>query len=166
MNSVRSGRRCSNSEACGSFTLHDHPGPRPHLGGVGDDLGAGGLVGLVGDAGALAGAGLHEHLDAVGLHLAHAVGGERHPALVLLHLRGHAHGERRRLVSPVELLPRLEERLVDAVADGVELLGAGDERRRQLDHRVAAVVGPADEARARAGASTGSRGSATRTRRR
>ena len=41
--------------------LDDHVGAAPDVGGLGDDLGAGRAIGLVGDAAALAGAGLHQH---------------------------------------------------------------------------------------------------------
>ena len=40
---------------------------------------------------------------------------------------------------------RLGEHLAQHAADLLELLGVGDQRRRQLDHRVAAVVGAADQ---------------------
>ena len=44
-------------------------------------------------------------------------------------------------------LPRLREDLAEDAGDLVELRLLGDERRRDLDDRVAAVVGTADEAR-------------------
>src|SRR5690606_38886284 len=69
-----------------------HPRPGPHLLGGVDDLGPGGPVGVVGDAGPEAGPRLHEHLHAVGLQLADAIGGEGDPTLVGLHLGGHADG--------------------------------------------------------------------------
>jgi hypothetical protein len=45
----------------------------------------------------------------------------------------HAHG-------------RLGEHRTQHSLDLLELLGAGDQRRRELDHRVATVVGAADQA--------------------
>src|SRR5688572_32835216 len=47
--------------------------------------------------------------------------------------------------STVELLPGLQQHLVQRARDRVELVLAGHEGRRQLDHRVPTVVGPADQ---------------------
>ena len=45
-------------------------------------------------------------------------------------------------------LPGLGEHRAQDAVDQLELLGVGDQRRRELDHGVAAVVGAADQARA------------------
>src|SRR3954452_23761384 len=45
----------------------------------------------------------------------------------------------------VEPLPGLGEHWAQHVLDLLELLGVAGERRRELDHRVAAIVGAADE---------------------
>src|SRR4051794_6352039 len=47
--------------------------------------------------------------------------------------------------APVHLVPGLGEDAVEDVVDLFELLGVGDQRRRQLHHRVAAIVGAADQ---------------------
>src|SRR6478736_2575423 len=50
-------------------------------------------------------------------------------------------------MRPLHLLPGLVQHRVQDVVDEVELLARRDQRRRQLDHRVAAVVGAADQPR-------------------
>ena len=45
-----------------------------------------------------------------------------------------------------DLLPGLGQHAVEDVVDLFELLGVGDQRRRQLHDGVAAIVGPADQA--------------------
>src|SRR4051794_29487978 len=52
-----------------------------------------------------------------------------------------------RAPSPVcdHLVPRLGEDAGQDVVDFLELLGVGDQRRGELDHRVAAIVGAADQ---------------------
>ena len=49
-------------------------------------------------------------------------------------------------VTSLTRLPRLGEHVPEDAGDLVELRLAGDQRRRDLDHRVAAVVGAADQA--------------------
>src|SRR4029079_10259083 len=62
--------------------------------------------------------------------------------------RGGRRRRRRRypLGPSVHPLPRLAQHLPENADDLVELLLAGDERWRDLHHRVAAVVGAADQA--------------------
>ncbi len=78
----------------GLFDLDDEPCPLPHLDRVFDDRGAGGAVGVVGDARTEPCTSLHEHRHVVGLQLADAVRRDGHPQLVVLDLGGHAHGQR------------------------------------------------------------------------
>ena len=48
--------------------------------------------------------------------------------------------------SPAHARPRFGENVTENRHDLVELVLARDERRRDLDHRVTSIVGPADEA--------------------
>ena len=70
------------------------------------------------------------------------------------------------LTAVAYLLPRLGQHRAQDGLDLLELLGVGDQRRRELDHRVAAVVGAADQARARRARRRGSRAAGPRTPRR
>ena len=144
---VRSGAEAGELAGLGLLDLADQPGPLPDLVGVGHDLGAGPAVVVVGEAGVGPGPGLDQHRDAVLAHLAHAVGRDGHPVLVGLDLAGHADDERRAVRAARGVLSRAS---IDSIrawritrAIDVELLGPGDQRGRELQDRVAAVVGPA-----------------------
>ena len=72
----------------GFLDLHDHVGAGPDVVGVGDDLGAGDGVFLVGDARAQACAALHQDGVAVGAELVDAGGGDGDAEFVVLDLFG------------------------------------------------------------------------------
>ena len=74
--------------------LEDHLGALPHVVGGGDDLGADGLVGLVGDAAAEAGALLHEDLVAVRGQRARASGDHADAVFARLHFGRNAYDHR------------------------------------------------------------------------
>ena len=64
--------------------LHDHIGPREHVGGRGHDLGTGSAIHVVGEADGSPRMRLHDDLVAVGDEFAHARGREAHA--ILMHL--------------------------------------------------------------------------------
>src|SRR5262249_39181238 len=78
--------------------LHDHLRFGEDVGGLGGDLRAGRPVGVVVEADALAGAGLHEHLVAVVDELAHSRRHEAHAVFVGFDFLGYA--DQHRLRSP------------------------------------------------------------------
>ncbi len=80
----------------GFLDLEDHPGARPDLAGLGDDLGAGGAVLLVRDRRVDARVVLDEHRHSVRGELVHAVGRDRDPVLTLLDLTRYADDQRGR----------------------------------------------------------------------
>jgi hypothetical protein len=80
--------------------LDDQVGRGEHVVGVGEDLGAGGGVLVVGEPGPDAGSGLHDDLVAVVHQLRDAVRGECHPLLVVLDLARNSDDERAHGVSP------------------------------------------------------------------
>ena len=92
---VREQRQVGAQEAelllLGLFDLDDHL-LRPGVGGGRHDVGAGGPVVVVGDRGALAGAGLDEDVDAVAFELTDTVRRHRHPVLSGLDLLRHTDG--------------------------------------------------------------------------
>ena len=90
MNRIWSSRRSRYSRSQRLLHLHDHLGHGEDLVRRRGDAGTGDAVGLVVDADAGAGAGLHRHLMPVHDQFAHAGGHQAHPILVRLDLLGHA----------------------------------------------------------------------------
>ena len=78
------------STASGSFTFTIMSARGEDVVGLGRDLGAGGLVVVVGETGAHAGVGLDQDLMALGGQLAHRRGHEPDAEFVVLDLLGHA----------------------------------------------------------------------------
>ena len=75
----------------GLLHLHDHL-LRPRIGCCGHDRRTSSSVVVVAEAGAFAGAGLHENVDAEPFELANPVGRHRHPVLCGLDFLGDADG--------------------------------------------------------------------------
>ena len=80
-------------ERAGALHLRDQVGAREQRARVGLERGAGLGVGLVGEAGRLARARLHEQLDALRLERLHGVGHQRHAPLARRRLLGYAYDQ-------------------------------------------------------------------------